>query len=85
MWNGICPVCARTEVYGRTYGVVTNHGGGLVVGPQRIGFHDQIALSALICGACGHVALQVAAADLGVLHEIFQREGWAHVPPVEHE
>jgi hypothetical protein len=82
MWNGRCPVCLGTEVYGHPYGVITNHGGALKVGPSRI-FRAQVDVAALICATCGYVALQVAAPKLAVLREIFEADGWARIPLAE--
>lgn len=82
MWNGRCPVCQGIEVYGHPYGVISDHGGGLKIGPSRI-FRAQVDVAALICAACGYVALQVAAPKLDVLRRIFEGDGWARIPLTE--
>jgi hypothetical protein len=81
MWNGRCPVCGGTEVYGRAEGVITPRGGALIIRPWRWGFRKSMTLHTLICGACGYVAFQVSAHDLEELRKGFHEGGWVPVRP----
>jgi hypothetical protein len=85
MHNGICPMCGAAEVYQKDGGLA---GDGTLKtanywkreGLFRPRSHD-LAVTAFICGRCGHIALQVAAHDRERLADLFRYGAWSHVPP----
>ncbi len=80
MWNGVCPVCGATEVYGKAGGIMPGaNGWALIVQPWRFGWRKRVILDSLICGKCGHVALQVPWRDMEELHTTFQKGGWTRL------
>lgn len=81
MQNGICPLCGAAEVY-RKESAIGAGNGWLLVKPWRL-FGPKIFLDALICGACGHVALQVPPRQLGEMRTTFKEDAWKHVKPTK--
>jgi hypothetical protein len=78
MWNGVCPVCGSTEVYGKEGGIMGS-AHPLYVKPAQFEWKRAISVHALICGTCGHVALQIPAHDMERLHMTFQEGGWTRL------
>ena len=77
MVEGVCPLCAGTDVYAKSGGVVNPQGGGLVV--SRGLFKKGILLDALICGRCGYVAFHVPPHEMENLHVVFKQWGWSRL------
>jgi len=80
MHDGICPLCGAAEVYTKEGGIISETAGWLIVRPWKL-FRPKVFLYALICGACGHVALQVPRRSLAELQTTFKEDLWKHVPP----